>query len=160
MTLIAESFPSPFPAKTSSDAEALMERLVQAMDSLLVMIKEETALVRQGRLREAAQIERSKGDFARSYVTDMRQLSASGGSIAQMAPQTVEAFRRRHIEFHDLLRTNMTVLGTARAVSEDLIRGGAGGLARKSAPQTCGASGRSAGLRTSNIHPLALSRML
>ena len=160
MTLIAESFPSPFPAKTSSDAEALMERLVQAMDSLLVMIKEETALVRQGRLREAAQIERSKGDFARSYVTDMRQLSASGGSIAQMAPQTVEAFRRRHIEFHDLLRTNMTVLATAHAVSEDLIRGVSGELARKSAPQTYGASGRPAVPGPSTIHPLAVSRTL
>lgn len=160
MTLIAESFPSPLPAKTSSEAEALINRLLGAMDSLLAMINEETSLVRHGRLREAAQIERSKGDFARSYVADMTRLSASGATLAQVAPDVVEGFRHRHVQFHDLLRTNMTVLATAHAVSEDLIRGVSGELARKSAPQIYGASGRPAAPSASTIHPLAVSRTL
>jgi hypothetical protein len=124
------------------------------------MIEEETALVRVGRLREAALIAREKGDFARSYVTDMTRLSASGTALAKVAPELAEAFRERHAQFHNLLRTNMTVLATAHAVSEDLIRGVSGELARRAAPQTYGATGRPAAPSKSTIQPLAVSRSL
>lgn len=154
------ALPSPAPALTPADTEALMGRLMQAMDSLLAMIEEETALVRAGRLREAALLERAKGDFARSYVTDMTRLSSSGVALAKAAPDKIEAFRRRHAQFHDLLRTNMTVLATAHAVSEDIIRGVSGELARKAAPQTYGATGRPAAPGPSAIQPLAISRSL
>lgn len=158
--MIAHTIPSPAPTATAKEAEALMSRLLEAMDALVAMIEQETALVRDGRLREAAQIERAKGDFARSYVSDMTRLSASQISLAQVDPGIVETFRRKHAEFHDLLRTNMTVLATAHAVSEDLIRGVSGELARKSAPQTYSASGRPAAPGASTIHPLAVSRTL
>jgi hypothetical protein len=137
-----------------------MTRLIAATDALLAMVEEETALVRAGHLREAAQLERSKAEFARSYVTDMTRLAASQPPVSQTAPELVAAFRQRHAQFHDLLRTNMTVLATAHAVSEDLIRGVSGELARKSAPQTYGASGRPAAPGPSAIQPLAVSRSL
>ena len=152
--------PSPAPATSPADAALLMGRLMQAMDTLVAMIEEETALVRVGRLREAALIERNKGDFARSYVTDMSRLAASGAALAQVAPERAQAFRERHAQFHALLRTNMTVLATAHAVSEDLIRGVSGELARKAAPQTYGATGRPAAPGKSTIQPLAVSRSL
>jgi hypothetical protein len=143
-----------------ADAETLMGRLMQAMDSLLAMIEEETALVRAGHLREAALLGQTKGDFARSYVTDMTRLAISRAALAKAAPEKVDAFRRRHAQFHDLLRTNMTVLATAHAVSEDIIRGVSGELARKAAPQTYGATGRPAALGASAVQPLAISRSL
>jgi hypothetical protein len=145
---------------TPAETEALIKRLMDAMDSLLGMVEEETALVRVGRLREAAELERSKSDFARSYVADMSRLSASRTTVAQAAPALLEAFRGRHSQFQELLRTNMTVLATAHAVSEDLIRGVSGELARKSAPQTYGASGRPTPAGASAIQPLAVSRNL
>jgi hypothetical protein len=155
-----KAIPSPAPIATPADAEAVMTRLMQAMDSLVAMIGEETALVREGHLREAALIERDKSDFARSYVTDMTRLAASRTALAKAAPDKVEAFRRCHAQFHDLLRTNMTVLATAHAVSEDIIRGVSGELARKSAPQTYGATGRHSAPGPSTIQPLAVSRSL
>jgi len=160
MTIIADAFPAPAPVAMPSDAEALMRRLREAMDALVAMIEEETALVRDGRLREAALLERTKSDFARSYVADMARLSASGPALARVAPELVEAFRQDHAQFHHALRANMTVLATAHAVSEDLIRGVSGELARKAAPQTYGASGRPAAPGPSTIQPLAVSRML
>jgi hypothetical protein len=156
----ANALPSPAPALTAGDAEALMGRLLEAMDSLVAIIQQETALVRQGRLREAVLVQRSKEDFARSYVTDMARLSGSTSALAEAAPDQVEAFRRRHAEFQGLLRANMTVLATAHAVSEDLIRGVSGELARKAAPQTYGASGRPSAPSASTIQPLAVSRTL
>jgi hypothetical protein len=154
------TIPSPVPITTPADAEMVMTRLMQAMDSLVAMVEAETALVRDGHLREAALIERDKGDYARSYVTDMTRLAVSRAALAQAAPNKVEAFRRCHAQFHDLLRTNMTVLATAHAVSEDIIRGVSGELARKSAPQTYGATGRPAAPGASTIQPLAVSRSL
>jgi hypothetical protein len=154
------AIPSPAPATTAVDTEAVMGRLMQAMEQLLAMIQEETALVRQGRLREAAAIEREKADFARSYVTDITRLSTGKAALAQVSPEQAKAFRARHAEFHDLLRINMTVLATAHAVSEDLIRGVSGELARKTTPQTYGASGRPAAPNKSSIQPLAVSRSL
>ena len=160
MTPANNAIPSPAPALTAADAETLMRRLMQAMDSLVGMVEEETALVRVGRLREAALIERGKADFARSYATDMTRLSASRAALAKVAPELATAFRERHTQFHQLLRTNMTVLATAHAVSEDLIRGVSGELARRAAPQTYGATGRPAAPSKSTIQPLAVSRSL
>jgi hypothetical protein len=160
MTIAADAFPSPPPIVASGETEAVIVRLMQAMDALLVMVEQETALVRAGRLREASQLERAKADFAGSYVADMTRLSASRSSLSQTAPELLERFRARHAQFHDLLRINMTVLATAHAVSEDLIRGVSSELARKTAPQTYGASGRPAVPGRSSIHPLAVSRNL
>ena len=160
MSTAAHMIPSPAPMMTAADAEMLMARLMQAMDSLVAMVEEETALVRVGRLREAALIERDKGDFARSYVTDMTCLSASRAALEKVAPEQIRAFRERHAQFHNLLRINMTVLATAHAVSEDLIRGVSGELARRAAPQTYGATGRPAMPSKSAVQPLAVSRSL
>jgi len=156
----AATIPPPAPILTAAEAATLMGRLMQAMDSLVALVEEETALVRVGRLREAAVIERKKGDFARSYAIDISRLAASRAVIAQIPPEQTKAFRERNAQFHALLRTNMTVLATAHAVSEDLIRGVSGELARRAAPQTYGATGRPAAPSKSSIQPLAVSRSL
>lgn len=156
----ADAFPSPPPVSTVAEAEAVMRRLMDAMETLETMIKEETALVREGRLREASRLEQSKSEFARSYVADMMRFSASSPAIKQVPLDLLETFRQRHARFHDALRLNMTVLATAHAVSEDLIRGVSGELARKTAPQTYGASGRPTSPGPSAIQPLAVSRSL
>jgi hypothetical protein len=52
------------------------------------------------------------------------------------------------------------VLATAHAVSEGIVRGVSGELARKSSPQTYGASGRANTPDPRAAQPLALSRML
>jgi hypothetical protein len=59
-----------------------------------------------------------------------------------------------------LLRTNLTVLATAHAVSEGIIRGVSGELARKQAPSTYGASGRAQMPSSKTSPPLAISRTL
>jgi hypothetical protein len=147
-------------AMTAADAQVLMGRLIQAMERLSAMIEEETALVREGRLREAATIENEKAEFARSYVTDMTRLSASRASFSGVAADLIKTFRERHAQFHEQLRTNMTVLATSHAVGEDLIRGVSGEMTRKAAPQTYGATGRHAVPSSTAVQPLAVSRSL
>ena len=62
--------------------------------------------------------------------------------------------------FRPLLQTNLTVLATAHAVSEGIIRGVSGELARKRTPSTYGASGRANGPAAKASQPLAFSRTL
>ena len=68
--------------------------------------------------------------------------------------------RKRHDAFRALLQTNLTVLATAHAVSEGIIRGVSGELARKQAPSTYGASGRTNTPGPKASQPLAVSRTL
>ena len=67
---------------------------------------------------------------------------------------------RRHDSFRALLQINLTVLATAHAVSEGIVRGVSGELARKASPQTYGASGRANAPDPRTAPPLAVSRML
>ena len=50
--------------------------------------------------------------------------------------------RQRHDLFRAVLQMNLTVLATAHAVSESIMRGVSAELARKATPQAYGASGR------------------
>jgi hypothetical protein len=144
----------------ATDTEAVISRLMQAMDRLVAMIEEETALVRQGRLREATAMQMEKGDFARGYAADLHRLATNKEALAGIDPELARTFRESHARFGELLRTNMTVLATAHAVSEDLLRGVSGEMARKAAPQTYGATGRPNALGPSAVQPLAVSRSL
>jgi hypothetical protein len=80
--------------------------------------------------------------------------------MAQAMPDALEALRRRHDAFRSLLQTNLTVLATAHAVSEGIVRGVSGEIARKSSPQSYGATGRANAPDPRATPPLALSRML
>ena len=87
-------------------------------------------------------------------------MKAARNAIARLAPEALERLRRRHDTFQGLLRTNLTVLATAHAVSEGIIRGVSGELARKQAPSTYGASGRAQTPSSKTSPPLAISRTL
>jgi hypothetical protein len=75
-------------------------------------------------------------------------------------PDAFDRLNKRHNTFRDLLHTNLTVLATAHAVSEGIIRGVSGELARKQAPSTYGANGRAHAPTAKATQPLALSRSL
>ena len=130
------------PIATAADAARLIARLAEAMTALLAVLEEETQLVRAGRISEIARIEPKKSGFARRYVTDAGLVRANALSIARETPREFEDLRRRHEEFRAVLQINLAVLATAHAVSEGIIRGAAGELARRAAPQTYGVSGR------------------
>ena len=59
-----------------------------------------------------------------------------------------------------LLQTNMTVLATAHAVSEGIIRGVSGELAKKRTPSTYGATGRANAPGPRAGQPIAVSKAL
>jgi hypothetical protein len=130
------------------------------MDRLEQTLAEETERVRAGKLRDAGTLSEAKIEFARLYAVENERVRAEKDRIVRWIPNAFDRVRERHNRFHDLLRTNLTVLATAHAVSEGIIRGVSGELARKQAPSTYGANGRALSPSTKTSEPLALSRSL
>jgi hypothetical protein len=145
---------------TASDAERAIAGLNTIMDRLTEMVEEETARVRAGHMSNGNEFDEAKVELAHRYAAESDRVKAARDLIAQSLPEALERLRQRHAEFQALLQTNLTVLATAHAVSEGIIRGISGELAQKLTPQTYGASGRPIGPSAKASQPIAFSRAL
>jgi hypothetical protein len=140
------------PIKTAGEAERAVANLNKIMDGLVETVEQETARARAGKLRNAAELDDAKLELARHYFAETERVKAAKGIVAQTLPQALDRLRKRHEAFQTLLQTNLTVLATAHAVAEGIIRGVSSELARKQAPSTYGATGR-ANLPSSKASP-------
>jgi len=152
--------PAPQPIQTAGEAEKLVRHLLAAMDALVATVEHETTLVRAGKLKDAVALEATKSELARLYMTDTAQVKANLPVLSRQVPDLLAALRRQHETFNALLQINLTVLATAHAVSEGLIRGAHGEVARKNAPQIYGNSGRHTAPLKSAATPISVSRCL
>jgi hypothetical protein len=148
------------PIASIGEAQHAIANLERIMDALLATVEEETALVRNGRVTEAARIEEAKSELAGRYLAETERLKANKDFLQRSLPDALAALRRRHDNFHALLQINLTVLATAHAVSEGIVRGVSDEINRTQAPQTYGASGRAAPAKPKNRQPMAISRTL
>jgi hypothetical protein len=155
----AEEAPSR-PVASAADGEALIKHLMEVMDALLGIVEEETALVRAGKIGEAAKLEATKAELSRMYVVDSARIKASQIYLDRVTPAMAADLRQRHDLFRAVLQMNLTVLATAHAVSESIMRGVSSELTRKATPQAYGASGRALAPAPANMQPLTLSRVL
>jgi hypothetical protein len=152
---------SPYPAVTTvAEARKLAEDLMEAMSTLLATIERETELVRAGKLREAMASEPEKAALSRRYVSVVGHLKASQKFLAQSAPELLTTLHRHHDTFRAMLQVNLTVLATAHAVSEGIVRGVNAEMQRRNIPSTYTAAGRRAAPGPRHIKPLSVSRSL
>jgi hypothetical protein len=142
------------------EAEILITHLLDVMDAMLGVVDDETKLVRAGKLSAAARLVPAKTELSQLYVSDTQRIKASQPFISRTAPNILAALRKRHDEFQAVLQMNLTVLATAHAVSEGIMRGVADELNRKSTPTVYGATGRHAAPSARHAQPLTVSRSL
>ena len=153
--------PVPVPvASTPAEARKLAEHLMNAMNALLSVIERETELVRAGKVREALAFETQKSELSRGYVGAVTLLKASQKYLAQSAPELLAALHRHHDVFRAMLQINLTVLATAHAVSEGIVRGVNTEIQRRNIPNTYTSGGRRAAPGPRHMTPLAVSRSL
>ena len=152
--------PRPAAAQGSAEARKLADDLMDAMNALLGLIERETELVRAGRLREAMSLESKKQEFSRRYVGAISQLKANQSLLAKTAPELLSTLHRHHDAFRAMLQVNLTVLATAHAVSESVVRGINAEIQKRNVPNTYTAAGRRAAPGPRHITPLAVSRSL
>jgi hypothetical protein len=153
--------PAPIPmAATPAEARKLAEELMDVMGALLGVIERETELVRAGKLREAMASEARKTELSRRYVNAVGRLKASQKYLAQVAPELLTTLHRHHDVFRAMLQINLTVLATAHAVSEGIVRGVNTEMQRRNMPNTYTSAGRRVAPGPRHITPLAVSRSL
>lgn len=147
-------------AATSADARKLAEGLLQIMSTLLNVVERETELVRAGNVRQAMALEAEKNEASRQYVDAIAKLTRSSDYLRQSTPELLTALHRHHDTFRAMLQVNLTVLATAHAVSEGIVRGVNGELQRKSLPNGYTAGGHRATPGPRQVTPLSVSRSL
>lgn len=148
------------PIASVGEAQHAISNLERIMETLLTTVEEETALVRGGRIGEAARLGAAKSELAGYYLAETERLKASKGFMQQSLPDALASLRRRHESFHALLQINLTVLATAHAVSEGIVRSVSDEINRAQVPQTYGATGRATIAKPKNRQPIAISRSL
>ena len=152
---------SPAPiAITAAEARKLAASLMDVMSNLLGVIEQETELVRAGKLREAMTLGPKKTELSTRYVGVVSQLKANQKSMSQSAPELLKTLHRHHDTFRAMLQVNLTVLATAHAVSESIVRGVNTEMQRRNIPNTYTAAGQRAVPGPRHITPLSVSRSL
>ena len=159
--------PKPAPAaaprvtiSTPVEARKLAEELMDVMSALLGVIERETELVRAGKLHEAMQLEVQNSEQSRRYTLAVESLKNSQAYLSQVSPELLATLRRHHDTFRAMLQINLTVLATAHAVSEGIVRGVNTEIQRRNIPNTYTAAGQRATPGPRHITPLAVSRSL
>jgi hypothetical protein len=147
-------------ASTLAEGRKLAENLMEIMSALLAVIERETELVRAGKIREAMAVQPRKTDLSRRYVLLLTHLKASHKYMQQSAPELLSALHRHHDAFRPMLKVNLTVLATAHAVSENVVRGVNREMQRRTMPDTYTAAGRRAAPGPRNVAPFVVSRSL
>jgi hypothetical protein len=138
----------------------LMTDLCTTMADILRIVEQETALVRAGLLVDASKLQAAKTELANRYYAGASQIKALLPALQGAQSSELADLQRKHDEFRALLQVNLTVLATAHAVSEGIMRGVSDELARKAAPSTYGATGRTNAPRPGAAQPMAVSRVL
>ena len=145
---------------TPVEARKLAEELMDVMSALLGIIERETELVRAGQVREAMRLEQQKSELSGRYMVAVESLKNAQKYLAQISPELLTTLRRHHDTFRAMLQINLTVLATAHAVAEGIIRGVSAEITRSAAPRTYGATGRHVAPPPRNAMPLSVSRSL
>jgi hypothetical protein len=150
----------PVGAATPGETRKLAEGLMDVMNALLSVIEQETELVRAGKLREAMALGPNKTELSNRYVASLSQLKASHKFLVQNAPELLKTLHRHHDVFRSMLQVNLTVLATAHAVSESIVRGVNAEVQRRNIPSTYTAAGRQTAPGPRHVRPLSVSRSL
>lgn len=148
------------PVSSPSEARRLAEGLMDVMTALLGIIEQETELVRGGSVRDAMALEAKKAEASQRYMTAITQLKDNSEYLRQTTPDLLTALHRHHDTFRAMLQVNLTVLATAHAVSEGLVRGVNSEIQRKNLPQGYNAAGQRAQPAPRQAAPLSVSRVL
>jgi hypothetical protein len=142
------------------EADRLITSVLGTMVELEKVLANETAHVRVGRIREGLAEEARKSELAGAYMRGLEVVKANAIALARFAPDALERLKTAHAAFSEVIETNQTVLATARAVSENLLKSVADEVSRQATPQGYGPAGPHAARPPANSAPLLISKRL
>ncbi len=140
-----------------AEARGLIEDIGATMAALEKILTVETEHVRVGRISEGLSDEARKSELTSAYLRGLEALKANAVALARFTPSALEELRQRHADFARAIETNQIVLATARAVSENLVKGISNELSRAQTPQGY-APGRAQSAYAGKSAPLLVSK--
>jgi hypothetical protein len=152
--------PRPHVVTSQEIAAKLVEKLGVAMENLLVLLREETELVKKGKLRLAGELAMDKEEKAALYTRLMLVARDEIETLKSMVPQETAALLKRHELFRSEVQINLAVLDTARDVAEDILRTVAAEVGKTSTPSVYGRSGQTASDMQVTARGVAINRSL
>jgi hypothetical protein len=148
------------PVSTLIEARQLEENLLEVMGTLQDVVERETAFVRAGKVRDAMALDQEKSTLSQRYLKAIIRIKSNQDYLAKATPELLTSLHRHHNDFRSTLKVNLTVLATAHAVSEGIVRGVNGELQRRSLSFGYTAAGKRAAPNLRNAMPLSVSRSL
>lgn len=123
-------------------ATAFCDDLTNLIEAMIATLDAETDHIRSARYDEAAQLTEAKSHLTARYVAALDTLKEDRHEIGRHAPGGIDRLRQLQHGFEKSLESNMTVLTTARTVSETLIRSLGEEAIKRQAPTTYGQDAR------------------
>ncbi|OKL45305.1 hypothetical protein [Pseudovibrio exalbescens] len=125
---------------TREQAEAFCSRFDAALDMLVEVIDEETRLLKQGLVADLPTLTPRKTEAIEHYMSGIRAVSANAIALGNLAPEAIQEMRERHSRLKPLLQQNLTVVATARSVSDQIVDTVAKAVGSQLQPKTYGAN--------------------
>ena len=141
-------------------AAKLVDKLGTAMENLLTLLKQETELVKAGKLRLAGELAMEKEEKAALYTRLMLVARDEIDALKAFVPTETAALLKRHELFRSEVQINLAVLDTARDVAEDILRTVATEVGRSAAPNVYGRGGRAMDDHVMSARGVAINRSL
>lgn len=152
--------PVPAPSASPDDERIVAADLRQAIDQLQRIIEQETELLRSGDMKSSSQLEPKKSEASKFYVTAVMRAQKAQRLMARLLPDTLSSLQSEHEKLRAALQVNLTVLATAHAVSEAVIRGVNTEVQKRTMPQTYTAYGQRTAPNARYAAPMAVSKTL
>ena len=144
----------------SLPAAELCQLASSTLEGLVLVLNQETTLLRAGRAREAGEISAEKTRLAQDYMGFARSVQRQGPRLRAEAPQLVDALLGGHDKLATQMAENLRVIATARSVTEDLLTDVAKAMSAKARPKTYGANGELAGQPPQIASGVSINRAL
>ena len=142
----------PFPSR--DEAGQMVDRIVETVERLTSVMQRETDLIRAAKLKEAGSLVEDKATLAGLYQRELEAVRAAASVIGRLVPERAEVLRHRLASLQETLSINLAVVGTARAVAEDMMRTVADEVSKRERPSVYGVHGQVAQVRSA---PTSLS---
>jgi len=157
---MAEARPAPVRVADAEGAERLVAETLSVMRDLEILLGRESDHIRVGRLAEGLAEAPQKAALAGAYLQGLQAVKANAVALARFAPEGLATLREAHGRFSEAVAANQAVLGTARAISEGLLRSLSAELTRSAEPQGYGTRPAPSPYGHRRSVPLVLSRSL
>ncbi|MGV3489972.1 MAG: hypothetical protein ACO1OG_01500 [Devosia sp.] len=122
-------------------AAELCTLALDTLQQLVVVMNEETVLLRTGKARVSAEVTAKKTSLAQEYMGLARSVQRQSVRLKAEAPAMLENLLIGHDRLATQMAENLKVIATARAVTEDLLTDFAETVAARARPKTYGADG-------------------